>query len=68
MIWLIIMISVNGAHPQVINRIPYDNLQACEAEKALRDNHPPDFQLRAGTRLSIVRKIICSDNPGGPAG
>jgi hypothetical protein len=33
MIWLIIVISVNGGRPQVVDKVPYDDLHACQAEK-----------------------------------
>jgi hypothetical protein len=66
MIWLIIVISVNGGRPQVVEKVPYDDLHACQAEKALRDGRPSYF--RAATGVSVERKVFCSNDPGAPVG
>jgi hypothetical protein len=42
MIWLIVTISINGGPPQVSEKIPYPDMQSCQAEKAARD-HRQDF-------------------------
>jgi hypothetical protein len=64
-IWLVVWISINGAPPQVVEKIPYDDMQSCQAEKAARDHRQDIFTARG---VSVVRSVICSDGTAGPIG
>jgi hypothetical protein len=58
MIWLIVTISINGGPPQVIEKIPYADMQSCQAEKAARDSRRDYFVVANG--ISIKRNVFCS--------
>ena len=63
MIWLIVVISINGGPPQIVEKIPYKDMQGCQAEKAVRDSRQAHFVAPNGT--SIERKVFCTYNPEG---
>jgi hypothetical protein len=67
MIWLIVMISVNAGPPQVLEKVPYEDLRSCLAEKAVRDSRR-DFYFHATNGVSVERKVFCSKDPGAPVG
>jgi hypothetical protein len=62
MVWLVVVISLNGRPPQVIEQVPFESMQGCQAEKALRDSRQSTFFVPNET--SIRRAIFCSDDPG----
>jgi hypothetical protein len=64
MIWLIVVISINGGPPQIVEKIPYEDMQGCQAEKAMRDSRQAHFVVPNGTS-SIERKVFCTYNPEG---
>jgi hypothetical protein len=67
MIWLIVTISVNGGPPQVAEKIPYADMQSCQAEKAARDSRQDYFAFARG--VSVKRNVVCLDSAaGGPVG
>jgi hypothetical protein len=43
MIWLIVLMSINGGPPLVASKIPYADMQSCLAEKAERDRRQGTF-------------------------
>jgi hypothetical protein len=71
MTWLIVVISVNAGPPQVVEKIPYEDLRSCQAEKAVRDNRQ-DVYLHitngVSVGVSVERKVFCSKDPGAPVG
>jgi hypothetical protein len=64
MIWLIVVISINGGPPQIIEKIPYEDMQGCQAEKAMRDSRQAHFVVPNGAS-SIKRKVFCTYDPAG---
>jgi hypothetical protein len=56
MIWLIVLISINAGLPQVLEKVPYGDMQSCQAEKAVRDSRQAHFVTPNGT--SIERKVF----------
>jgi hypothetical protein len=66
MIWLIVLISINGGPQQVIEKIPYEDMQSCQAEKSVRDSRNLHFVGANG--LSMDRKVICSVDPAARVG
>ena len=66
MIWLIVLISINGGPRQVVEKILYEDIQSCQAEKAVRDSR--SFHFVGANGLSIERKVVCSVNPAAPVG
>jgi hypothetical protein len=42
-IWLIVLISINGGPPGVLDKIPYGDMESCQAEKAARDSRRDYF-------------------------
>jgi hypothetical protein len=64
MIWLIVVISINGEPPQIIEKIPYEDMQGCQAEKAMRDSRQAHFVVPNGAS-SIKRKVFCTYDPAG---
>jgi hypothetical protein len=64
MIWLIVWISINGGTPQVAERIPYADMQSCQAEKSVRDHRKDSFAFARG--VSVTRNVVCLDDE--PAG
>jgi hypothetical protein len=64
MIWLIVVISINGGPPQIVEKIPYEDMQGCQAEKAMRDSRQAHFVFPKGTS-SMERKVFCTYNPEG---
>jgi hypothetical protein len=63
MIWLIVTISINGAPPQVAEKIPYGDMQSCQAEKAVRDHRQDSFAFAHG--VSVNRNVVCLGGPEG---
>jgi hypothetical protein len=61
MIWLIILMSINGGPPRVVERIPFDDMQSCQAEKAVRDSREGTFTL--ANKLSVKSDVVCLDAP-----
>jgi hypothetical protein len=61
MIWLIVLISINGGPPRILEKIPYEDMQSCQAEKAVRDSRRDYFVLANGG--SIKRRVFCSEAP-----
>jgi hypothetical protein len=67
MIWLIVTISISGGPPQVAEKIPYPDMQSCQAEKAARDSRQVYFGF--AHNVSVKRSVVCSDsNAVGPVG
>jgi hypothetical protein len=66
MIWLIVLISINGGPQQVVDKILYEDMQSCKAEKAARDSRMIHFVGASG--FSMERKVICSVEPAAPVG
>jgi hypothetical protein len=66
MIWLIVTISINGGPPQVAEKIPYPDMQSCQAEKAARDHRQDSFAF--ANNVSVKRSVVCSDSTAGPVG
>jgi hypothetical protein len=66
MIWLIVLISISGGPPRVVERVPYNDVQSCQAEKVLRDSRPDYF--RAGNGISIKRNVVCSEEAAAHVG
>lgn len=60
MIWLIVLVSINGGDQRVIERIPYKDMQSCQAEKAVRDSRPDHFVF--ANDLSLKRTVLCSEH------
>jgi hypothetical protein len=67
MIWLFVVISLNAGPPQVVEKIPYEDLQSCLTEKTLRDSRRDDY-FHVPTGMSVERKIFCSKNSTAPVG
>jgi hypothetical protein len=67
MIWLVVVISINAGPPQVVEKIPYEDLQSCQAEKAVRDGRR-DFYLSVRNGISFERKVFCSKDSAAPVG
>jgi hypothetical protein len=63
MIWLIVTISINGALPQVAEKIRYEDMQSCQAEKAVRDHRQDSFAFPHG--VSVNRNVVCLGGPEG---
>jgi hypothetical protein len=51
------MVSLNGGLPQVLEKIPYENIQSCQAEKAARDSRVDNFVF--ANTISIKRNVFC---------
>jgi hypothetical protein len=66
MIWLIVLISINGGPQQVVEKILYEDIQTCQAEKAARDSRSLHFVGANG--FSMERKVICSVEPAARVG
>jgi hypothetical protein len=65
MIWLIVLLSVNAGPPRVVEKIPYEDMQSCQAEKALRNSRHGVF---VNGVISIERKVFCSEDPAARVG
>jgi hypothetical protein len=65
-IWLIVLISINGEHPQVLEKIPYKDIQSCQAEKAVRDSRRDYFAVANG--ISIKRNVVCLEDAAAHVG
>jgi hypothetical protein len=66
MIWLIVVIYINSGPPQVFEKIPYEDIQSCQAEKAVRDSRQAHFVVPNGT--SVERKVFCTKDPAARVG
>jgi hypothetical protein len=66
MVWLIVLISINGGPPRVLDKIPYEDLQSCQAEKVARDSRRDYFVESNGD--SVERKVMCLTDPAALAG
>jgi hypothetical protein len=66
MVWLIVLISINGGPTGVLDKIPYEDLQSCQAEKAARDSRRDFFVESNGG--SIGRKVMCVTDPAAVTG
>jgi hypothetical protein len=65
-IWLIVVITINGGPPQVLEEIPFKDMQSCLAEKAARDSRKAVFYYpEVG---SIERRLLCSESETPPPG
>jgi hypothetical protein len=62
MIWLIVSVSVNGGLAEVVESIPYADMQSCQAAKAVRDSRQADFYSFANN-TSVKSTAVCSDEP-----
>jgi hypothetical protein len=60
MFWLIVTISINGGLPQLSEKIPFEDMQSCQAEKAARDSRPAYFSAR---NISVTRNVVCLKDP-----
>jgi hypothetical protein len=67
MIWLMVVISINGGSPQIVEKIPYEDMQGCQAEKAMRDSRQAHFVVPNSTS-SIERKVFCTRDPAARVG
>jgi hypothetical protein len=65
-IWLIVLISINAGPSQVVEKIPYEDMKSCQAEKAARDGRQAYFVIANGS--SIDRKVFCSEDPAARVG
>jgi hypothetical protein len=66
MVWLIVLISINGGPPGVLDKIPYEDMQSCQAEKAARDSRRDYFVESNGA--SVKREVMCVTDPAALAG
>jgi hypothetical protein len=67
MIWLIVLISINAGPPRVLEKVPYADMQCCQAEKAARDSRQDYFAF--AHNVSVKRSVVCSDSTTvGPVG
>jgi hypothetical protein len=64
MAWLIVFVSINGTPPRAVEKIPFDDMQSCQAEKAARDSRQAFFASHAFARhVTVERKVVCSVDP-----
>jgi hypothetical protein len=68
MIWLVVVISINAGPPQVVEKIPYEDLQSCQAEKAVRDSRRDFYFSVKKNGISVERKVFCSGDSAAPVG
>jgi hypothetical protein len=61
MIWLIVWLSINGTPPRVVEKIPFNDMKSCQAEKAVRDSRQGTF-LSFAHNASVKRTVVCSDD------
>jgi hypothetical protein len=66
MIWLIVLISIDGGRPQVVEKIPFKDMQSCQAEKAVRDSRRYYFAFAHD--ISVKRNVVCSEDPAAHVG
>jgi hypothetical protein len=61
MIWLIVLISLDGGPQQAIEQIRYADLQSCQAEKLVRET-------RVATHPSprFITTFVCRDSAWSP--
>jgi hypothetical protein len=57
MIWLIVLISINGGPQRAIEEIPYADLQSCEAEKVVREGR---VALHSVPHIASI--FVCRDS------
>jgi hypothetical protein len=66
MIWLIVLISINGGPLQILDKIPYQDMQSCQVEKMARDSRQASFVNASGA--SIERKAVCMEGAAARVG
>jgi hypothetical protein len=60
MIWLIVLISIDGGPQQAVEQIPYADVQSCQAEKVMRERvaiHPSSY---------VTSTFVCRDSAWSP--